>query len=260
MDILMTPKAPKPPKVLGYVRVSTVRQYRDGLSIEEQTKTIQKYCDMYGLTLLEVHSDGKSGKSVENRLGMKTVLRKIQKKEADGFVIYDLDRFARNTREALEIKDIVEQAGATIHFIKEKIDTSTSSGRLFFTLLAAMAQWQREVIVEKTKFVIDGKKSRKERVSLHAPFGYCFEKPPKPKGKAGKDKADKDKVVCKVVRDLHEQKAWRKMYHMRLNEGMSLKEISLELEKQGFVNRNGKRFDEASILRLVIRYEEKICS
>jgi DNA invertase Pin-like site-specific DNA recombinase len=56
--------------------------------------------------------------------------------------------------------------------LSEAIDTTSAAGRLFFRLMAAMAEFERDVIAERTRVALAYKRSRGERVSRYAPFGY----------------------------------------------------------------------------------------
>ena len=93
-------------------------------------------------------------------------------KEQGALVVYSLSRLARSTRDAIDMADRLERAGADLVSLSEAIDTTSAAGRLFFRLMAAMAEFERDVIAERTNTALAFKRSRGERISRFAPFGF----------------------------------------------------------------------------------------
>jgi len=79
------------------------------------------------------------------------VLDMVKGGKVDNVVILKLDRLARNVKEAVEVADLLQKKGVALHSISEKLDTGSASGRLFYNILSAMGQWEREVIAERTR-------------------------------------------------------------------------------------------------------------
>ena len=74
-----------------------------------------------------------------------------QMREGDTLVITRLDRLGRSTKDLLEISSELEDAGVELEVIEQNINTKTAEGRLFFTMIAAMAEFEHAMIVARTK-------------------------------------------------------------------------------------------------------------
>ena len=82
-------------KAIGYIRVSTDEQAREGISLENQKAKITAYCELNDLDLVEIIEDaGKSGKDL-NREGIQSLLGKVKARTIDAVVVYKLDRLSR---------------------------------------------------------------------------------------------------------------------------------------------------------------------
>lgn len=157
-------------KAIGYVRVSTQKQAQDGLSIDAQVDKIKKWADFHEYELAHIFIDeGISGKKVINRPKLKQALESLERGTA--FVFYSLSRVSRNTIDTLTIADYIDKKGADMVSISEKIDTTESTGKMIFSILAALNQFERDQISERTKLVIDYLRSNDKAYS-HPPFGY----------------------------------------------------------------------------------------
>ncbi len=216
---------------VGYVRVSDERQRDDGLSIENQITKIRAYCDTYGLVLVGVYGDAKSGKDTKRRPGVQTVLGLAARKRVKHVVIYKLERMFRNTEDALKCSKYLDKNDVALHSVTEKIDTKSPMGNFFFTIIAAIAELERGKISERVKDVMGFKKERGGRVSRFAPLGCKF---------------DGDNVV-------EDPRALSAIYRAKelVGMGMSYAKTSNVLFREGFVNRNGAKFSKESIMKMV---------
>lgn len=123
--------------LIGYARVSTKDQNFD-LQVENLKE--------YGCTKIfkEKESGGKS-----DRKELSNALNYLR--EGDKLIVYKLDRLARSTFDLHKIAKQLQERNIGLVFIKEQIDFSTPSGKLMFTMLGAIAEFERDLIRERTR-------------------------------------------------------------------------------------------------------------
>ncbi len=207
---------------IGYVRVSTEDQAKDGVSLDNQKSKIEAYCQLKDLELIEIVEDaGISAKNLR-RPGVQRVLRMARKKKVDAIVVYKLDRIFRSTVDALETTKMFDKWGVSFHSIEETLDTQSAMGRFFFTLTAALAEMERQIIGERTKAALAHKRAKRESIGGYAPpYGYDLDE------------------TRHLIRSSHEQKGIKLI--KSLNErGISLRQICRELEANGYRTKTGK--------------------
>lgn len=205
---------------VGYVRVSTEDQAKEGVSLDNQKSKIMAYCQLKDLELREVIEDaGISAKNLR-REGVQKVLRLARRKEIDAVVVYKLDRIFRSTVDALETTKAFDKWGVSFHSIEETLDTRSAMGRFFFTLTAALAEMERRLIGERTKAALAHKRSKSEKTGGDIPFGYDLT----PEGLLTKNEGEQR--VIRFIRKIHGQ-------------GFSLRRICSELEREGYKTKRG---------------------
>ena len=205
---------------IGYIRVSTEDQAKEGISLDNQKSKIEAYCHLKDLELLEIIEDaGISAKNLK-RPGVQRVLKLARTKQVDAIVVYKLDRIFRSTTDALETTKLFEKWGVSFHSIEETLDTQSAMGRFFFTLTAALAEMERRIIGERTKAALSHKRSRNEKTGGDVPYGYDLS----PAGILIKNETEQR--VIRLIRNLNK-------------DGYSLRRICRELEQAGYLTKRG---------------------
>lgn len=157
-------------RAVGYCRVSTEEQARDGISLDAQLHKIKLYAELNGLELVEVISDELSAKSLQ-RPGVQRILSLVSRKQVDAVIITKLDRMFRNTVDALQTASTFDHRGIALHSIGEKLDTHSAMGKFFFTITAGLAEMERNITSERTSAALQYKRTQGERAG-NLPFGF----------------------------------------------------------------------------------------
>jgi site-specific DNA recombinase len=159
-------------KAVGYVRVSSGKQAMDGVSLEAQRERIAQWCAANGYELDRLYEDaGVSGGRADNRPALKSCLVHACRGKAT-LVTYALPRLARSTKDALAISERLSRAGAELVSLSERLDTTTAAGKMVFRMLAVLAEFERDLIAERTAMAIRHKRARREYTGGAAPYGW----------------------------------------------------------------------------------------
>lgn len=149
-------------RVRAYLRVSTVEQADSGLGLEAQRSKILAEAQHRGWEDVEVYADeGVSGKSL-NRPAMQRLLGDVRR--GDVVVVSKLDRLSRSLLDAVGLMDQAKRRGWGLVALDLGVDTTTPTGRLVANVMASVAEWEREIIGQRTSEALQAAKAAGRRL------------------------------------------------------------------------------------------------
>jgi DNA invertase Pin-like site-specific DNA recombinase len=154
-------------RAVGYVRVSTAEQADSGASLKGQRDAIEGEVKRRRWELVELSMDTASGKSLNGRHGLRKALTLLDTGKADVLVVAKLDRLSRSIKDFAGLMEQAARKKWALVALDLGVDTTTPSGKLVANVMASVAQWEREVIGQRTKDALAVK--RKEGVRLGRP-------------------------------------------------------------------------------------------
>ena len=132
-------------KVAIYIRVSTEQQ-----DYNKQLGLCKKHCEIKGYEIYKVYADIISGKTT-SRPEFNQLLEDMRDYKFNGVVVTKLDRIGRSLQHLLSLFDEFSNKGVQFIAVTQNIDTTTSAGKLQMQILAAFAEFERNLISERTK-------------------------------------------------------------------------------------------------------------
>lgn len=132
--------------VFGYARVS-----RDTQNLDRQIDALKRY----GVD--KIYNEKMTG-TRKDRPELSKLLDRII--EGDTIVIESLSRLGRSTKDLIDLTELFQSKGVNLVSLKESIDTNTSTGKLLFTLMSAIAQFERDVIADRTREGLQAARTR----------------------------------------------------------------------------------------------------
>lgn len=213
-----------------YIRVSTEEQAREGYSISAQKEKLKAFCKVNDWLDYKFYVDeGISAKDL-NRPQLQLMIDHIKKGLINIVLVYRLDRLTRSVLDLYKLLELFEKYDCKFRSATEVYDTSTAMGRMFITLVAAMAQWERENLGERVRMG-QIEKARQGGYSAPAPFGY-------------------DKKGDKLIINEDEARIFLEMVE-KIEEGYSLRQLAKYLDESGYPPVRGYKWHIGSIKNML---------
>ncbi|HZD02253.1 MAG TPA: recombinase family protein [Actinomycetes bacterium] len=161
-------------RIATYQRISTDEE-RQPFSLEAQTDRLAAYIAVQpGWRLTHTYSDQMSGKRLD-RPGLAGALAAARAGRYDLLLVFKVDRLARSVGGLARILEELDAAGVAFRSASEPFDTSTAAGRMMVQMLGVFAEFEREMIVERTRMGLARKAAKGEWTGGTPPFGYRYD-------------------------------------------------------------------------------------
>lgn len=197
---------PAKPLAAIYVRVSTQEQAQQGFSLNAQQEALENYAKALGYEIHRVYRDeGKSAKDLK-RPEMTNLLQDAEAGKFSAIFIYKLDRFSRSIKDLILTIDKLKDWGIDFVSLQDRIETTSASGKLMFHIIGAFAEFERNIIGDRTKFGMQ-RKAKEGGFITKAPKGYKL-------------------VNKKLLVDEQEAEKVKEIFNRFLNEDISLTQLA----------------------------------
>lgn len=209
-----------------YIRVST-REQLQGFSISGQKRQLAAYCESQGWEIAGFYvEEGVSAKDTK-RPELQRMINHIENDLIDVVLVSKLDRLTRSVLDLYNLLQIFEDNNCKFKSATEVYDTTSAIGRMFITLVASFAQFERERLAERVSFGMEQMTREGKWKGGHPGYGHSY-------------------INEKFVINEDEAKILRMMYDWYLN-GMSDNKIAQELRKRSIPTRGGVEWSEAHV-------------
>ncbi|MEW6215333.1 MAG: recombinase family protein [Nitrospirota bacterium] len=141
-------------KVAIYCRVSTESQ-----SVDMQLSDLRTYAKQRGFEIYREYCDIGSG-SKDSRPQLDALMDDARKGRVDIVLVWKFDRFARSTRHLINALHEFNHLGVDFISYTENVDTSSPTGKVLFTIISAMAEFERDLIKERVKAGLEHAKNK----------------------------------------------------------------------------------------------------
>ena len=235
-------------QAVGYIRVSTQEQAESGLGIEAQERAIRSYCEMRGFELTYLIRDEgvRAGKPLGDRHGGAKVQQVVGVRGGVlNVVALKLDRLFRNASDALHVVDMWESDGVALHLVDQggsAMDTSSAMGQFMFTVLAGVAEMERNLGRERTTAALGEKRAKGEKTGGTVPYG--FDAVPARDGAIG------------LVENAQEQAVINQMHRLR-RDGLSLASVATRFNQDGVPTKTGASWHPETVRGILAKANDR---
>lgn len=156
-----------------YARTSS-NSRAHGYSLDEQVKRAVNRCQSLGWEVVFVYRDeAESGKDTDRPM-FQTMLDAAKKQAFDVVVFWKLDRFSRSLMHAVQLEEELREFDVYLYSVTEQIDTTSATGRFNFRNLASAAEFERDMIKQRTRIGINGMAEEHKWPNDDPPLGYTL--------------------------------------------------------------------------------------
>jgi DNA invertase Pin-like site-specific DNA recombinase len=233
----------KQPRAIGYIRVSTGQQAKEGASVDMQHSIISEMAARDGAQLIDILSDeGLSGrKNLHKRTGYLELVSLIERKQIDIVYSYSLSRLGRKTAEIMRFFELAAKNNVSVVLYKDNINTSTAVGKLLLGVLAVVSEFEADLASERTTDVARNNK-KEYKPYCNPPYGWAIE------GRI----TDNGKVVSRgqLVEVPSEQETLTWILEKR-KQKKSLSWIAKELNFNGIPPKRGKTWSHGQVASVI---------
>ena len=136
-------------KVVLYCRVSTSDKNQ---TTENQVRELKLYCERMDYEIVQIYEDEVSGaKTREKRPQYNQMIKDSFHRKFDLIIGYDVSRFGRSMKEFVHFLSDMDERGIGVIAVKNGLQTNSSSGRMMMKLIGVLEEWNREILIERTK-------------------------------------------------------------------------------------------------------------
>lgn len=235
--------------VAAYLRVSTEEQADSGLGLAAQKTRCDAMATVKGWPLPTYYEDaGISGaKAIEKRPALLRLMHNVRDKKIDIVIILSIDRLARDTRIILSISEELRNAGVNLVSCKESIDTTTPHGNLYFTITAALAQFERELIAQRTKDALTEKGKQDGEKGGRTPYGYV---------RTFAVNEQKENKSTGVQIDQKQADVVRYIFSLRLDRHYSMQAIAEALNAKKIISPRGSLWYASGVREILLNEQD----
>jgi len=159
-------------KAAIYIRVSTEEQARQGFSLAAQEDALKSYAQALGYEIFQTYRDeGKSAKDMKHRPALQQLLKEAEEKKFNAIFVYKLDRFSRSLKDLILTIEKIKEWQVDFISLQDKIETASASGKLMFHIISSFAEFERDIISERTRFGMN-ERAKEGGAITKAPLGY----------------------------------------------------------------------------------------
>jgi len=221
-----------------FIRVSTQDQVNNTDSVETHIERGRHYAKSKQWKVVKIYNlAGVSGKSTITHKQTLEMFEDIRTGRVEAIIISSLSRLARNTAELLEYSRFFEEHNASLVSINESLDTSTSGGKFFYTLLSALSTYEREITYERQIASLNYRREQGKFTGGMVSYGF--------------------KIVDAQVEINEEEAPIRRLIYDLYLEHRRMSTVAAELNKRGYVTRKGRQWTDSTIRRLLKNTDAK---